>query len=82
MQLKMADAQLILISVNTTLIWLPTDVVKLFAPVADLATVQRLAGGDWLTVSYGADPTNQLDQQDFKIMRIQKVSPRQPIPGT
>ena len=75
MQLKMADAQLILISMNTTLIWLPTDVVKPFAPVADLATVQRLAGGDWLTVSFGLIRRISWTSKTSRLCASRMVSP-------
>jgi hypothetical protein len=56
---------------NTMLIRLPVGAFSAKAKVADRTTVNRLAAGTWLTITYWDDVTRQFRQHDFQIVQIE-----------
>jgi hypothetical protein len=54
---------------ETMLIRLPAGAFPDRATVADRATVNRLAVGAWLTITYWDDATRQIAQHDFQIVQ-------------
>jgi hypothetical protein len=69
-QLSLADMALNPMDGGTMLLDLPTELTVPAAPIADWATLNHLAVGDWLTIIYWDDPNERLAQQDFQIIKV------------
>jgi hypothetical protein len=62
--------QLTIVDAETMLIRLPAGAFPDRATVADRTTVNRLAVGAWLTITYWDDATRQMLSHDFQIVQI------------
>ncbi len=61
--------RLMMLDDNTMLIRLPAGAFSDRATVADRTTVNRLAAGAWLTITYWDDVTRQFMRHDFQIVQ-------------
>jgi hypothetical protein len=66
------DAQLIVINVDTSLIWLPEDLPTPIAPVIESTALPLVAVGQSLTVNYWDEPTQGVAQRAFKIVQVKE----------
>jgi hypothetical protein len=66
---RVADVKRIAIDRGTLLLQLPDSVNLTVLPLAERATISRLAAGDWLTVNYWDNADQRLAAKDFRLIK-------------
>jgi hypothetical protein len=66
---RVADVKRIAIDRVTLLLQLPDSVNLTVLPLAERATISRLAAGDWLTVNYWDNADQRLAAKDFRLIK-------------
>ena len=68
-RVRVAEVKRIAIDRGTLLLQLPDNVNLTAAPLADRASLNHLAAGDWLTVNYWDNARQRLATKDFQLLK-------------